>query len=185
MLLGCWILCSLLITAYILAAPSKADNRRLQPAGHPSTRMLANAQRDGCPAEYRWRPPFNAAKFGWRPLLEGRAVTLPRCETHWDLQGCLELANRSQPLVGQSSPYYHDIWRRYSCLTRSFPVVDICRSSEDIARQSCATVPKWRFLHPVFSASCMQHISDMHSKFAPRSHHVWKYGKHPISDCWD
>jgi len=26
--------------------------------------MLANAQRDGRPAEYRWRPLFNAAKFG-------------------------------------------------------------------------------------------------------------------------
>jgi len=28
------------------------------------TRMLANAQRDGCPAEQRWRTLFNAAKFG-------------------------------------------------------------------------------------------------------------------------
>jgi len=43
--------------------------------------MWANAQRDGHPAEYRWRPLFNAAKFGRRPLLECRAVTLPRRET--------------------------------------------------------------------------------------------------------
>jgi len=28
------------------------------------TRMWTNAQRDGHPAEYRWRPLFNAAKFG-------------------------------------------------------------------------------------------------------------------------
>ena len=28
------------------------------------TRMWANAQRDGRPAEYRWRPLFNAANFG-------------------------------------------------------------------------------------------------------------------------
>jgi len=28
------------------------------------TRMWVNAQRDGRPAEYRWRPLFNAAKFG-------------------------------------------------------------------------------------------------------------------------
>jgi len=28
------------------------------------TRMWANAQSDGCPAEHRWRPLFNAAKFG-------------------------------------------------------------------------------------------------------------------------
>jgi len=26
--------------------------------------MWANAQRDGRAAEYRWRPLFNAAKFG-------------------------------------------------------------------------------------------------------------------------
>jgi len=25
--------------------------------------MWANAQHDGCPAEYRWHPLFNAAKF--------------------------------------------------------------------------------------------------------------------------
>jgi len=40
-----------------------------------------NAQRDGRRAEYRWRPLFNAAKFGLRPLLDCRAVTLPRRET--------------------------------------------------------------------------------------------------------
>ena len=52
------------------------------------TRMWADAQRDGRSAEYRWRPLFNAAKFGWRPLLECRAVTLPRRKTRWNLQGC-------------------------------------------------------------------------------------------------
>jgi len=30
--------------------------------------MWANAQPDGRPAEHRWRPLFNATKFGWRPL---------------------------------------------------------------------------------------------------------------------
>ena len=32
--------------------------------GTYTTRMWAIAQRDGRPAEYRWRPLFNAAKFG-------------------------------------------------------------------------------------------------------------------------
>ena len=63
--------------------------------------MWANAERDGHPAEYRWRPLFNAAKFGWCPLLECRAVTLPRRETHWNLQGCPKLAKRSQLLVAE------------------------------------------------------------------------------------
>jgi len=60
-------------------------------------------------------------------------------------------------------------------------------SCEDIAQQSCVMVPRWQifgdFLRSVFLASRMQHISDMHPKFALRRHHVWKYGRHPISDC--
>jgi len=31
---------------------------------HVRTRMWANAQPDGHPAEHRWRPLFNAAQFG-------------------------------------------------------------------------------------------------------------------------
>jgi len=82
--------------------------------------MWANAQRDGRPAKYRWRPLFNAAQFGWRPLLECRAVTLLRRETRWNLLGCPKLPNRSQPLLGRSSPYYEDMRRRYCCLTSFF-----------------------------------------------------------------
>ena len=54
---------------------------------------------------------------------------------------------------------------------------------EDIARQSCAMVPKWRFLGPAFPASRAHHVSDLHSKFTLGPHHVPKYGRHPISDC--
>jgi len=63
--------------------------------------MWANTQRDGRPAEYRWRPLFNAAKFGLRPLLVCRAVTLPRRKTRLNLEGCPKLANRSQPTCGK------------------------------------------------------------------------------------
>jgi len=66
------------------------------------TRMWASAQRDGRPAEYRWRTLFNAPKFGWQPLLACRAVTLPWHETHWNLQRCPKLVNRSEPLVFRS-----------------------------------------------------------------------------------
>ena len=63
-----------------------------------------------------------------------------------------------------------------------FPIVDTCLSSEDMARQICAMVPKWRFFVSCIStpASRVQHISDMHSKFVLGPHHVWKYGRHPI-----
>ena len=40
--------------------------------------MWANTQRDGRPAEYRWRPLFNAAKFGSRPLLD---AVQSRCQS--------------------------------------------------------------------------------------------------------
>jgi len=103
--------------------------------------------------------------------------------------GVPKLPKRSQPLVDQSSPYCGDMWRRYCCLTSFFPIVDTCLSCEDIAWQSCGMVPRWRFfasfLRPVYSASHVQHISNLHSKFALRPHHVWKYGRHPISDRWD
>jgi len=64
-----------------------------------------------------------------------------------------------------------------------FPIVDMCLSCEDIARQSCAMVPTWRFstfLRPAFPASRVQQVSDLHLKLALRPHHVWKYGRHPI-----
>ena len=70
-------------------------------------------------------------QFGWRPLLECRAVTLPKHQTRWNLEGCPKLTKRSQPLVGRNSPYYEDMWRRYCCLTSFFPIVDTCLSCED------------------------------------------------------
>jgi len=54
---------------------SSRDHHRLRPPAMTVTKlklfalnkqleMSANAQRDGRPAEYSWRPLFNAAKFG-------------------------------------------------------------------------------------------------------------------------
>ena len=136
--------------------------------------MWANAQRDGRPAEYRWRPLFNAAKFGWRPLLECRAVTLPRRQTHWNLQGFPKLTKRSQPLVGRSLPYYGVMWRRYCCLTSFF---SDCRYLPSLRRYSPTKLYDgaqmaifWWFLRPAFSVSHVQHVSDLHPKFALRPH---------------
>ena len=71
------------------------------------------------------------------------AVTLPRRETRWNLQDCPKLPNRSQPLVGRNSPYCGDI---IFLLNKFF---SDCRY-EDMARQICAMVPRWRFF-----ASCI------------------------------
>ena len=79
--------------------------------------------------------------------------------------GCPKLANRSQPLVGRSSPYYEDMWRRYRCLTSFFFRLSIHASA---AKTQPDKFVRWcqngDFLRPVFSASRVQHISDLHSK---------------------
>ena len=114
--------------------------------GNKETRMWANAQRDGRPTEHRWCPLFNATKFGSCPVLDCRAVTLPRRESRWNQLGCPKLPDRSQPLVGRSLPYCGEIWRTHCCLTIFFPIIDMCLICEDIARQSCTMVRRWRFL---------------------------------------
>jgi len=80
----------------------------------------------------------------WPPVSDVAAVTKPRREICQNLLWCPKLVNRSQPLVGRSSPYCEDIWKRYRRLTSFFPIVDTCLSCEDTARQSCAMVPTWR-----------------------------------------
>ena len=151
--------------------------------------MWANAQHDGRPAKHRWRPLFNTAKLGWCSLLDCRAVTLPRRESRWNLEGCPKLVNRSQPLVCRSSPYYGDMWRTYCCLTSYFfqmsirAVVAKMRPTKLCDGAQMAIFGD--FLRPVFWASRVQQVSDLHLKFALRPHHVWKYGRHPIFDSWD
>jgi len=139
------------------------------------------------PKMYIQETAKHRAKFAWPPLSDIAAVTKPRRKSAWNLLGCPKLDDRSQPLVGWSSPYCDDMSARYCCLTNFFRLlIKICLSCKDIARQSCAMMHRWlffgNFLHPVFTVNCVQLISDPHphSKFALR--HVWKYDRHPICD---
>ena len=79
-----------------------------------------------------------------------RAVTLPKCETCSNLLGCPKLPNRSQPLVGRSSPLSRQV-EQVLLFNKFFPTVDTCLSCEDIAGQSCAMVPRW----PIFGHFCI------------------------------
>ena len=93
-----------------------------------------------------------------------------------------------QPISAASRPKFTILWGHLEDILLLnkffFPIVHTCLSCEDIDRQSCVMVPRWRFLatflRPVFSASQVQQVSDLHLKFALRPHHVWKYGSHPI-----
>jgi len=112
-------------------------------------------------------------------LLDSRAVTLPKTRKPLKFAG---VPQTGKPISAASGPKFTILWGRMEdilLLNKFFPIVDTCLSCEDIARQNCAMVPRWRFLatvlRPVFSASRVQRF-----KFTLRPHHVWKYGRHPI-----
>jgi len=67
-------------------------------------------------------------------------------------------------------------------LNSFFPIVDTCLSAKIQPDKLVRWCRDGDFLHPVFSASRMQYISDLHSKFALRPHHVWKYGRLAVCD---
>ena len=145
--------------------------------------MWAYAQRDGRPAEYRWHP---LRKFGNSILCTTpQSLADAHCQDAKAVKICWGAPNsRTEPLVGRRSPYCEDMWKRHCGLTSFFLIVDTRLSCEDIARQICAMVCRRRifgdFLPPAFPGSRVQHISNLHSKFALRPHHV--YGRHPICD---
>ena len=143
--------------------------------GHPFVKLKVVAQNRETihtPTKEMAKDPTN---FGW--LLVS------------DITAVMKLRREARLLVVRSLPCCAVSWRRYCCLTSFFSIVDTCLSCEDAARQSCAMMPRWwmfgHFLHPVFSASHLQHISDMHPKFALRRHHVWKYGRHSVCNGWE
>jgi len=116
--------------------------------------MWANAQRDGRPPEYRWRPLFNAAVW-LMPTTRVPCSNAAKTQNPLKFAGVPKLPNRSQPLVSQSSQYHQDMWKRYCCLTSFFPIVDKFLRCEDIVQQSCAMVPRCRlFAYCIFSEPC-------------------------------
>ena len=111
--------------------------------------MWANAQRDGRPAEYRWRPLFNAAVWltpTTRVPCSNAAKTRNTLKFAWVPQ------TRQRPSA-VSRPKFTILWghmEEASLFITFFPIIETCLSCKDTARQSCAMVPKWRFF-----ASCI------------------------------
>ena len=91
------------------------------------------------------------------------------------------------PISAVSGPKFTILWEHVEeilLLNSFFSTIDTCISCEDIARQRLCDGAQMAifddFLRPVFEASPVQHVSDLHLKFALRLHHVCKYGRHPI-----
>jgi len=117
-------------------------------------------------------PCSNAVKK-WKPL---KFVGVP--------QTCQQISAASGPKFAILRGHLEDIL----LFNKFFSDCLYCLSSEDVAGQSCAMVLRWRFfatfLRPLFPASRLQHVSDLHPKFTLRPHHVSKYGRHPMCDRW-
>jgi len=144
--------------------------------------MWANAQRDGRPVEYRWRPLLNTAVW-LTPTNRVPCSNAAKTRNPLKLPG---VPQTNETISAASGPKFTILWRHVEeilLLNMFFPIVDMSLSCEDIAQQSCGMVPRWRFLATLlglaFAASRVQHISDLHSKFALGPHHVSKYGRHP------
>jgi len=78
--------------------------------------MWANAQRDGRPAEYTWRPLLNAAV--WLT-----PTTRVPCSNAAKTRNPLKLAGvpqTNETISAASGPKFTILWGRYGCLTSFF-----------------------------------------------------------------
>jgi len=110
--------------------------------------MWANAQRDGRRVEYRWRPLFN------RKVWLTPATRVP-CSSTAKTRNPLKFAGvpqTRQQISAANGPKFTVLWGHGGDI--AFPIVDTCRSCEDIARQSYAMVPRWR----IFGDFCVLHF---------------------------
>jgi len=110
-----------------------------------TTRMWANAQRDGRPAEYMWRPLFNAAVC-LTPTTRVPCSNAAKTRNPLKLPG---VPQTNETISVASGPKFVIWWGHVEeilLLKRFFPIVNTCLNCEDIARQSCGMVPRWRFL---------------------------------------
>ena len=74
------------------------------------------------------------------------------------------------------------MWGRYCCLTSFFRMSIHVLVAKTKLWNGAQMATFWRFFACCIPASRAQHVSDLHSKFTLKPHHVWKYGRHPISD---
>ena len=106
--------------------------------------MCANAQRDGRPAEYRWRPPFNAAVW-LTPTTRVPCSNAAKTRNPLKFAGVPQTNETiSAATVGRTILWGHV--EEILLLNTFFPIVDTCLSCEHIARQSWGMCPDGDFL---------------------------------------
>jgi len=86
--------------------------------------MWANAERDGRPAEYRWRPLFNAAVW-LTPTTRVPCSNATKTRNQLKLSGVPQTNERISAAIWPNSPYCGD-----NCCLKFFPIVDTYHSCE-------------------------------------------------------
>jgi len=139
--------------------------------------MWANAQRDGRPAEYRWRRLFNAAVW----LTPTTRVPCSNAAKPRNPLKSPDGAPQTNEIISAASgPKFTILWRHveeiWPLLNKFF---SDCRYMPQLRRYSPTKLLDGAlmaifgdFLGPAFAASRVQHISDLHSKFALGRRHV-------------
>jgi len=126
----------------------------------------------------------SAPQFCRRPLLECRNAAKTR-----NLLKFAEVPQTRQQISAVSGLKFTILWGHMEEVLLFNKFFYDCRYVPSLRRYSptklCDGAQMAIFLRRVFSVSRMQHISDLHSKFTLRPHHVCKYGRHPICDRWD
>ena len=143
--------------------------------------MWANAQSDGRPAKYKWRPLFNATVW----LTPTTRVPCSNADKTRNLLKLHGVPQTNETISAASGPKFTTLWGHVEeilLLNKFFFRLLIRAVVAKIQSDKVVWCRHGDFSPPEFSSSRMQHISDLHSKFALRPHHVWKYGRHPICD---
>jgi len=120
--------------------------------------MWVNAQRDGRPAEYIGGALCSTPQV-WLTLNTGMPCS-NAAKTRNPLKFAGYLPKTRQRISAASGPKFSILRGHVENILLLnkffFPIVDTCLSCEDIARQSCGMVSRWRllaiFLRPVFAA---------------------------------
>jgi len=97
------------------------------------TRMWANAQRDVRPAEYRWRPLYNAAKFWLTPTTGVPCSNAAKTRNPLKFAGVPQINETISAASGPKFTILRGHVEEILLLNNFFPIVDTCRSFEGIA----------------------------------------------------
>jgi len=129
------------------------------------------------------------AKFGWLPSSDVAASNKANTRKPLKFAG---VPQTGKPISAASGPKFTILWGHVEKILLFNKFFSDCQYMPSLRRYSPTKLRNGAqmgifgdFLRPVFLASRLQHVSDLHRKFTLWPHHVWKYGRHPICDGWD